>query len=316
MKKFHYCRPETLLHTQRVSRLVEFIRSFEPDLSCFQELDQKLIEAVEPALSPRLERANFMLNESLPARDGCGIYYNSERLRIIDRRSVRFNNIVEKHLPSLTEAARRDDSVFSLTRAFDREIREKANMAVLVKFEHVYSGKSIVVCSSHLFWDPSYPDLKLLQSYLLGKEVFEFSRGSDAAVIGADLNSLPVSSGVYELLMGSGTVPTDHPDHPVSLRSNKLNHQLNGVSTEAVPTLSLPSPFESAWRQVHGAEPSFTNYTASFKGCLDYVMLSGNIKAVSTNTLPSAGELLTETALPNSRWPSDHVPLVVDLDLS
>ena len=317
LKKFHYCRHGILPTPRRIQRILEFIHHKQPDVICLQELDAKILDQLEPSLPSGLKPGIVLLNESLPAKDGCGVFFNDMKYELISSKSVRFCNVVDRHLPQLGESARSDAAAVSLTRALHRELKEKMNMAVMVRLRDRVSGHEFVACSSHLYWDPAFPDIKLLQGYLLAKEAQESSADTRGLVIGADLNSVPTHSGVYQLLMGSGTVDPAHSDHPVSLRSNKINSRLAGVSIEAVPTLHIERPFMSAMKALNnGKEPEYTNYTVNFKGCLDYVLLGGSLRPVSFQPLPSQAELLSETALPNSKWPSDHIPLVVDLEFS
>jgi mRNA deadenylase 3'-5' endonuclease subunit Ccr4 len=294
---------------------IDILKNSNPDIVCLQELDSELISLLEPGLESVVSRAHVSLNESLPSRDGLGIYFNPGRFKVVDTSTARFGVLMDKYIPSLGDAARMDNTAFSLTRALYREIREKLNMAVIVRLRELDSGKEVVVGSSHLFWDPSYPDIKLIQAYILAQEIMEFA-GDSALVIGADLNSIAYSSAVYELLMGSGTVDVSHSDHPVSLRPSRANSRLSGVQATAVPDLHLARPFRSAMKKLLGAEPAFTNYTSGFKGCLDYIMTNDGISPVWAQPLPSESELSVETALPNSKYPSDHLPLVVDLDWS
>ena len=316
VKKFHYCNPGVLSNSARSLKIADFVSRHTPDIACFQELDRPTLERIKTGFPSNLQVGSLYLNDSIPSKDGCGVFFNADRFELVASQSVRFNNVVDKHLASLGDAARNDSSSFSLTRALHRELKEKLNLVVMAKLRDRLSGKHLVACSSHLFWDPAYPDIKLLQAYLLAQEIIEYSIGVDGFILGADLNSVPNTSAVYELLAGSGRVEISHPDHPVSLRSNKTNKHLVGVSPEAVSTLSLDPPFISCMKKLNGAEPRFTNYTATFKGCLDYMMVSGGIEPITAVPLPEESELQTETALPNSNWPSDHLPLVVDLKYS
>lgn len=293
--------------------MIGIMRKATPDVVFLQELDAKLMSSLEPGLLPELRRGLVSLNESIPSKDGVGVYYNPARFEIEDQRSVRFSNVLDKHLGELVDASRTDISSLSLTRALHRELREKLNQVVMVRLKDMENQKRIVACSTHLYWDPAYPDIKLLQSYLLAKEIEDFAEGCAGVAIGADLNSTPDSSAVYELLMGSGRVETSHPHHPVSLRSNKVNTRLKGVHEKEVPALSLPAQFRSAMKESRGAEPLFTNYTSTFKGCLDYVMLRGSLTVHSVEPFMDEAELSEEIALPNNKNPSDHLPLIVDL---
>lgn len=69
-----------------------------------------------------------------------------------------------------------------------------------------------------------------------------------------------------------------------------------------------PIPMKSAC----GAPP-FTNYTDSFKDCLDYIFYqSDSLELVQYVPLPSEEDLSKETAIPSSYFPSDHVALIAD----
>jgi len=59
-------------------------------------------------------------------------------------------------------------------------------------------------------------------------------------------------------------------------------------------------------------EPAFTNYTADFKGCLDYIFISDDLKVEERLRLPSLTELEAKglNALPSPHFPSDHLPLM------
>ena len=315
IKKFAYCSPESLLARYRIPKIINRLLSLDSDIVCLQELDASILPSLEKAIASKYSIGAASLNESLPAGDGCGILYNPAAFDLVETRVVRFCDLLEKHLPSLGEYSRNSESAICLSRAMNREVREKLNMAVFSHLKHIETGDMLTVGSSHLYWDPAFPDIKLLQAYLLACESSDLSPNGPL-VIGADLNSIPHASGVYELLMGSGKVPIHHKEHPVTYRSNSKNKTLKGVSPEAVPELSNPSIFRSGMKEWLGSEPTHTNYTSSFKGCLDYIMLRGPLKVVGGEPLPLDSVLSSEVALPNSVIPSDHLPLTVDLEFS
>jgi len=316
LRKFSYCNPESLLTKHRLPTIVDIIKGYSPDIACFQELDPLISPRLTEGLHGMLKEGIVHLNSSLPAKDGCGIYFNPHKLDVVDTSHVRLGDVLDKHLPTLGDYATKTTSSISLTRALHREIREKLNMAVFARFSDKTNGNHVTVCSSHLFWDPAYPDIKLIQAYLLAKECAERSSiDTTPIIVGADLSSVPTTIGVYELLMGSGKVSTTQDHHPVQFRSK--NQKLEGVLPEAVPDLHTPIVFKSGMREwLNGTEPPFTNYTENFKGCLDYILLYGNVNVVGGVALPDQTELSIETALPNSRIPSDHLPLVLDIESS
>ncbi len=61
-----------------------------------------------------------------------------------------------------------------------------------------------------------------------------------------------------------------------------------------------------------GCEGNFTNLTDKFVGTIDYIFYSESPTHFLKDILklPLAEEVKGETALPNSEFPSDHLPLV------
>ena len=60
--------------------------------------------------------------------------------------------------------------------------------------------------------------------------------------------------------------------------------------------------------------PEFTNYVGGFAGSLDYVWFdSSALESVASMPMPPLDAVTAETALPNSEFPSDHLPMVADL---
>jgi CCR4-NOT transcription complex subunit 6 len=118
-------------------------------------------------------------------------------------------------------------------------------------------------------------------------------------IISGDFNSMP-DSGVYELLE-RGSVPGNHPD---------LDNYFYGTySTEG-----LKHSF--ALRSVHSTigEPSFTNYTGDYIGCLDYIWYTDEGLKLCGILQPYEQSQMY-SPLPNAHFPSDHISLVAEFEL-
>jgi len=63
--------------------------------------------------------------------------------------------------------------------------------------------------------------------------------------------------------------------------------------------------------------PRYTNFVAGFSGCLDYIYVDReSLKVAKVVPLPSHEDVTLFTALPNAVFPSDHLPLICDLEWS
>ncbi len=129
-----------------------------------------------------------------------------------------------------------------------------------VKVSHMGNNRpQILVVNSHIHWNPAFSDVKLVQTQLLLDELSKHA-GTPIVICG-DFNSMP-DSAVYQLL-GEGDVGGDHAD---LLKYRYGNYTEEGFRHNL--------PLTSAYLEVLGAEPSFTNYTADFVGSLDYIFYS------------------------------------------
>ena len=62
--------------------------------------------------------------------------------------------------------------------------------------------------------------------------------------------------------------------------------------------------------------PEFSNYTKVFKCTLDYIFMEGSkMEAKLVAPFPSEDVLSENVALPSVYFPSDHVSLIVDIEL-
>ena len=67
---------------------------------------------------------------------------------------------------------------------------------------------------------------------------------------------------------------------------------------------------------VLGKEPTVTNYTDHYKGCLDYIWVTKeSIQPVAVSVLPTVEEIMSVggICLPNPRYVSDHLALDCEL---
>nr|CAD7597968.1 unnamed protein product [Timema genevievae] len=115
-------------------------------------------------------------------------------------------------------------------------------------------------------------------------------------VLCGDFNSTP-ECGVYQLFT-TQFVPEDCIDW-----KSKDDEAINELSLSH--SLLLGSAYGT---------PAFTNFTAGFVGCLDYIFYQiDQLEITQVVPLPSIEDVTEHTALPSVVFPSDHVALVADL---
>ena len=164
-------------------------------------------------------------------------------------------------------------------------------------------------------------------------------KGHDATtvpiLIGGDFNSLPIKrysdafdkvpaggelvSGVYELLT-KGQIQPEHQDHPATRKKRKKGKNQESGGSDQLHDIELSSKgfiFSSAALEAWGSEPMFTNRTAGFTGCLDYIFFTSNFFQISeilkmpfgcSEEEEEEAEVMRKfPPIPNSVFPSDHL---------
>jgi len=207
----------------------------------------------------------------------------------------------------------------------------RGNIALVVVLEELTGGmqmiggmmrrvrkKRLCVATTHMYWDPDYADVKLWQSYILAQELEKLVLHRQLPlVLCGDFNSL-VDSSVYEFLM---TQQVTHGEDVYGeggvgdvchiLPSRHLHSSQHGQHHP--PTLTHHLALTSAYASI--GEPKYTNFTGHFVGVLDYVFYSRrHLRWVSVMEVEEEKKLRQYTALPSPLYPSDHLPLVVELE--
>ena len=161
----------------------------------------------------------------------------------------------------------------------------------------------IVVGGTHLRWEFGTYEAaaaKPLQARAAAEGLLRHASGAGAAgwVLCGDLNS-GKDDEAYRILTDGSLTAADNC------------RPANGTA------------LSSAFRAVHGAEPLFTRKkdTVASQYCLDYVLYGGRLAATTAGFGPGPppydpdGDGADLPCLPCADWPSDHLPLVVGLEL-
>ncbi|CDS06803.1 hypothetical protein LRAMOSA09328 [Lichtheimia ramosa] len=285
------------------------------DIVCLQELSLDLYEDefreefrlrgdYDSVYYPK-SRAKTMSGTERGHVDGCATFFKSSKFELIEVHLLEYNQ----------KALQRAD--FKKSADIYNRVMTKDNIAVLTMLENKETLDRILVANTHLHWDPSFADVKLVQVGMLldGIEKFAtkylnppstspngptYASTSDLpTLIAGDFNSEP-HSGVYEFL-SKGLVRENHDDFGEYLYGDYtkegLSHNLN---------------LKSAYASID--ELPFTNYTPDFKGVLDYIWSTTNTLQVMSLLGPIDKQYLNKViAFPNPHFPSDHIPIMVEL---
>ncbi|TPX34773.1 hypothetical protein SeMB42_g07276 [Synchytrium endobioticum] len=294
--------------------LLQEILTYNADIVCLQEVEMAQYEEYfrdqlqqhgdyESVFWPK-SRARTMSEYERRGVDGCATFYKASKFSLVEKHLIEFQQI----------AMQRPE--FRKTEDILNRVMIKDNIAVITLLELKETGSRVLVTNAHLHWDPTYRDVKLVQTAMLmdelqrvvniyaalpsrhpGHQQLASNPSRMPVVIAGDFNSLP-NSGVYEFL-SSAHVSQGHVDFGSYIygpyTSEGLTHRM-----------SLKSAY------AHIGELDFTNFTPTFKGVIDYIWYTTSTLVI-TGLLSNIDRDYSRNVVgfPNWHHPSDHIPLVV-----
>ncbi|KAK7367114.1 hypothetical protein VNO80_09123 [Phaseolus coccineus] len=306
----------------RSNTILEVLKDLGADFFCLQEVDE--FESFYKGNMQDLGYSSIYMKRSGQKRDGCGLFYKHDCAELLVEEKIEYNDLVKSipdgnssndddhtniqtvHADKQKHVAPKNGSKLNKEDRGDpndphvRLKRDCVGIMAAFKFKDP-SHQIIIVANTHLYWDPEWADVKLAQAkYLLSRLAKFKTLVSDRyecipeVIVAGDFNSTPGDM-VYQYLVS---------DNPSS------NLMLNCLEE------SPPIPLCSVYASTRG-EPPFTNYTPGFTGTLDYILYSpsDHIKPISFLELPDSDAADIVGGLPNSSYPSDHLPIGAEFEI-
>ncbi|KAI0471042.1 glucose-repressible alcohol dehydrogenase transcriptional effector [Xylariaceae sp. FL0804] len=313
----------------------------DPDVLCLQETAMDAFDNFfAPELSKRGYRGVFypktrykhMTGKDQQSVDGCSIFYKLDKYMMLDKQCVDFRQLAINR-PDMKSA----DDVFN-------RVMPKDTIAVFCFFESRFTGNRFIVVNAHLCWEQWLADVKAVQVGILMEMVTKFSerytRRAPLSVedkrmlklssaeseepekvypdpapsqeyrnntdipllLTGDYNSMADSS-VYELLE-KGRIPPDHPD--------LIGHSYGNFTRDGI---EHPFSLRNSYAHLFGSpdELTFTNYTPTFSGVIDYIWYTTNTLDVVELLGPPDQEYLKRVpGFPNYHFPADHIQIMAE----
>ncbi|WIA09735.1 hypothetical protein OEZ85_009114 [Tetradesmus obliquus] len=290
-----YCPPQFLAWQYRYPRLLAELEAYAADLLFLQEVEESVFqEQLQPRLQQRGYSSLFHPRRSpqgSPGPDeGVSLHFRASTFTRIDSLGVRLGDadLTEALLPAACCSNPRHRHNRFLPTLAQRE--EGCLMALL---RHEPSQRHLLAVSTHLFWNPLFPDVKLAQAALLCSSIARFLQqhrlapGDVPLVVGGDFNS--------------------------------TWQKYSSDQWDQVPpgtTLQSGLQLDSSYHMAHGREPPLTTRTNRFSGTLDYLWLSKqHWQVAKTLAMPyreaqaaaPPESVMDLPPCPNEVMPSDHL---------
>lgn len=323
-QQYPYCDLWALSWEFRFQNILREVLDACPDVICLQEVQADHYEThLYNALSEngfegvykQKTRASMGMAGKV---DGCALFWRRSKFHLVESYSIEFNELAQRQATQVLGMNPRSDECMAYLNRLSKD--NVAQLVVLELAQPALSSRSnrdpinqVCIANTHLYSNKDFPDVKLWQSWQLLQELetFVMSRGTNLPLmICGDFNSTP-DTAVYDLLSRQAV----HPGHP------DVNMNNNDDSTPSIlpDAMSISHSFQlgSVYNTVIGEEPHATNFTACFKGVLDYMWYSAqNLRPLSAAPIPDKSVLTKHgEALPSTQYSSDHVMLISDMQI-
>lgn len=331
---YGYTPSEALSWDHRKNVILDEVRGRDADIVCLQEVDSDSYnEFYRPSLAhndykglhwPR-PRVRTMSEKEAKFVDGCAIFYKNSKYVLLDKQLIDISNVAINR-PDM----KGEHDIFN-------RVMPRDHIAVVAFLENRQTGTRLIVVNCHIFWDPAYTDVKIVQVAILMEQI--------AKLAGQYSKWAPCTDkALYKYANGDSDenqenqepppIPGPSLEYPDKLSIPLLvcgdfNSTPDSSVCELIGQGSLPSAHPDLGNRNYGDfsrvgishpwslksaystnELPFTNYTPGFVGMLDYIWYSTNALQV-TNLLGPIEETYLQRVpgFPNWHFPSDHVAL-------
>jgi len=295
---FPYCPTQWLSGEYRRQVLLREIPGYRPDIVMMQEVDRKMFRnGLKSVLGAEGMSGSLALKKEVP--EGLATFWRNSRFRFLDSTEFEFNDLLTANDSELEDISKIIEAL--------PQLKEKMNVLKTVYLLVVLEDAScpdriLVVANTHLYYHPPAAHIRLIQMEVLLRKLKKIvgdrkEEGRNVSVVlGGDFNSVP-ERGLYEYLTKGKIAKTYNDWYSCGIAE--------------YPGMDLSHDFSlfSA-----AGTPPYTNFVAGFCGTLDYIYADESKLEVKREIpLPDQEDVVKEIALPNRIFPSDHLPLVVEL---
>ena len=342
---YPYVTSQVLSKERRLPLILQELLAYRADVICLQEVDESVFEGLlDPVLTSRQfnYQGYYAGKASDGTREGCALFWSLDRFHPVpehDQKTFVINELLSKDYGGGGDS--NDDwkeAMSDLTRLLDNrpelhhvfttflghivqmvplELRSKDDDDGNANYSANTIRRPIWVANTHLFYHPQASHIRLLQIFLLARQLgYELQQRPGEVVVCGDFNS-SLQNAAGKLLLDR-FVPVNFRDTKVHLntyqwgKASQPEREVT-VEDEDFPATRLPASFP-VLRSGVDPTPAFTHYIDGFQGTLDHVLYSPqHLRCQGSAPMPTDADVTADTAMPSAKLPSDHVSLVCDL---
>lgn len=289
------------------------------DILCFQEMEYQIYNDFWKDQMKNLGYDSIFQKKPKPGywkkssnmMDGVSIFYNKEKFDLLNYEQINFANHF-KHSKII------DQTLDTQTR-----LNIRNTVAIIAVLKHKFTNEVLFVSNTHLYWSPKHDDVKLMQTYLLTnllkKSIMRHykisldevdsllkQKNGPTIIMTGDFNSKP-SSMVYKF-MSNGAINKDTESSFDQDYGSKLTGEIDNSLGK------FKSPYKDLYSKGIFTK---TTYTQNFRDIIDYIWFADcNKRFKFTKVLGDIDPSYLENfeGFPNEEFPSDHVPILAQIE--
>jgi len=338
---YGYTPAGALAWDYRKESIMQEIRDRDADILCLQEI---ATDTFRDFFSPDLAaydykgihwprpKAKTMSEKDAQAVDGCAIFYKASKYMLLDKQLIDYATIAINR-PDM----KNQHDIFN-------RVMPKDNIGIICLFESRGTGARMIVANTHLAWEPTLADVKLVQTAILMENVTKLAEKYSRFPPCKDKKMIQIPTGEDEEQEKPKDLPepapsqeyrnnTDIPlfvcgDYNSTADSSVYELLSEGRVSPEHPELApfqygtftrdgIEHPFSlrSAYVHLNGTpdELSFTNYVPGFAQVIDYIWYSTNtLEVVELLGPPDRQHLKRVPGFPNYHFPADHIQIMAE----
>ncbi|CAF2802318.1 unnamed protein product, partial [Rotaria sp. Silwood2] len=298
---YPYCPQDFLEHDYRKPLLLKEILGYYADIISLQECD---IAFYQRELSFILKQHGYLSDMKIKSdavREGEAIFYRTDRFIAIGSHNIKIGEYLRdaEHLEYIRRRC-------SLVSEINTNLLERNTALQILALQlQGQSNEIFLICNTHLYFHPKADIVRCLQAMIAFehikevKQLYEEQNKNVSIIWSGDFNA-NVTSLAYHLLF-TGVLLTD------------INHRsYNEDYATIIKDFDYKSPTELSTYSNY----AYTNYMLNYHGVIDHIFYDAKkFKFQRCIPMPTHEEVTEFTALPSCKIPSDHLAVVVELEI-
>eukprot|EP01060_Flectonema_neradi_P017682 TRINITY_DN2452_c1_g1_i1.p1 TRINITY_DN2452_c1_g1~~TRINITY_DN2452_c1_g1_i1.p1 ORF type:complete len:648 (+),score=130.50 TRINITY_DN2452_c1_g1_i1:1366-3309(+) len=314
---YPYADPLAVDTDYRKQRILREVIGHDPDICCFQEMADTLHSQYFIPHLPEYEGEYTM--KTGQSRDGLSTFWKSSTYEKQSFHSINLGEGYPTELPGCEDLYKYLNTYEKVKTCLDKV----TTVAQITHLKRLSTGKSVFVANTHLWFHPLGSHIRVIQLHLLLSYVAKIAKeeatdkGEIEVLLCGDLNYQPKSAPhryCNKDLNKSHQVWWNAPGFDFAAWDFESGEIIDPEETAKAdpcdgPDISSPFPLADSTPQF-----TFSNYTPGFTGRLDYILHSSSLDVSAVHPQPPREVLASEGGgIPSLIFPSDHLPICVDL---